>query len=44
MYRPALEEPTPQQRFKQEEEPPIRQKTKNPRGNEDDYIDYEEVK
>jgi len=43
MFRPALEEPVPQQQFKQEEEVEVRQETKNPRASDEDYIEYEEV-
>jgi len=43
MNGPTLKEPAPQQRFQQQEEPPIRQKAKNPRGDDEDYIDYEEI-
>jgi len=43
MFRPGLEEPVQQHRFKQEEEVETRQKTKNPRASDEDYIEYEEV-
>jgi len=45
MFNPALKEgPPPMKKFHSNEDIEIRHKNKNPRGDDEDYIEYEEVK
>lgn len=45
MFNPALKEgPPAAKKIYEKEDIEIRHKNKNPRGNDEDYIEYEEVK
>ena len=43
MYQPSLKEGPPPKKDDYVQEPETRNTSKNPRVNEEDYIDYEEV-